>query len=177
MKNNKKVLSSVVVGLLFCWLIIPAVLYLLISAPFEKRKYRASRYFADTGCNFSLGITSSPEYRFYNQAVVDGLDFRYFPGDEEHRDWFIYNNTAYVFPDFDAIAQDDETGKWQIYSEDEWSDFYDYFSGVESAIPDKGEMSVRVMVTHDMIQSPEDDLPDAVYAVGSYETAFADTTK
>ena len=55
---------------------------------------------------------------------------------------------------------------------DEWSDFYDYFSGVESAIPDKGEMSVRVMVTHDMIQSPEDDLPEAVYAVGSYETAF-----
>ena len=33
------------------------------------------------------------------------------------------------------------------------------------------------MVTHDMIQSPEDDLTEAVYAVGSYETAFADTTK
>lgn len=38
-------------------------------------------------------------------------------------------------------------------------------------------MPVRVIVTHDMIQSPEDDLPEAVYAVGSYETAFADTTK
>ena len=38
-------------------------------------------------------------------------------------------------------------------------------------------MPVRVIVPHDMIQSPENDLPETVYAVGSYETAFADTTK
>lgn len=94
------------------------------------------------------------------------------PEDRDHCDRFIYKDTIYVLPDFDAIAQDDETGKWQIYSEDEWSDFDDYFSGVESAIPDKREMPVRVIVPHDMIQSPEDDLPETVYAVGSYETAF-----
>lgn len=172
MKNNKEELPFVVVWLLLWWLLIPIALYLLISTPFKKRKYRASRYFADTGRNFSLGITSSPEYRFYNRAVADGLDFRYFPGDQDHCDWFIYNDTAYVFPDFDAIAQDDETGKWQIYSEDEWSDFDKYISGIESAIPDKGEMPVRVIVPHDMIQSLEYDLPETVYAVGSYETAF-----
>ena len=50
--------------------------------------------------------------------------------------------------------------------------FTTIFPALKARSPDKGEMSVRVMVTHDMIQSPEDDLPEAVYAVGSYETAF-----
>ena len=85
----------------------------LFQAPTLKKEYKKSRYYSDIKRKFNLYITSSPEYRFYNSAVKRDLPIVYRRQDSNGFEYFVYNGTLFLFPDFYDIDFDEDTGKWR----------------------------------------------------------------
>ena len=89
-----------------------------------KREYKNSRYYADFGRKFTVDILYSPEYRFYNGAVSRNLPIKYIRQETNGFEYFIYDDTLYLFPDFDGIDYIEDKSEWMVdYDGD--SDFFD----------------------------------------------------
>ena len=93
--------------------IIIAGIYILFQMPKNKKEYKNSRYYADFQQKFMTGILYSPEYRFYNSAMRRGLSIKYVKQESNGFEYFIYNETIYLFPDFEQIDLDEGEKGWK----------------------------------------------------------------
>jgi len=177
-KWYEKVLTTLLV-LIFSPIII---LLLLIAAPFlireshrAKREYYKSAYYADFQKKHTWGITYDPAYRFYNGAKARNLPVRYVSKNDGQL-YFFYEDTMYLFPDFEQMGLSDEDGTtWQADYDGDWMSFSDAYAKlladttVTSPGPVKLLLERRMIVECDLAKTPP---PSFVHVIHSYETAF-----
>lgn len=110
--------------------IIIAGIYILFQMPKNKKEYKNSRYYADFQQKFMTGILYSPEYRFYNSAMRRGLSIKYVKQESNGFEYFIYNETIYLFPDFEQIDLDEGEKGWQVDYDGNWKPFDESYANL-----------------------------------------------
>lgn len=140
-----------------------------------KREYKNSRYYADFGRKFTVDILYSPEYRFYNGAVSRNLPIKYIRQETNGFEYFIYDDTLYLFPDFDGIDYDEDKAGWMVgYDGD--ADFFDKrFDSMLSKLENRFSYPIRVLVERRMFYRMNlggVDIPESIFITQSYDDAF-----
>ena len=148
----------------------------LFQAPTLKKEYKKSRYYSDIKRKFNLFITSSPEYRFYNSAVKRDLPIEYRKQKSNGLEFFIYDGTLFLFPDFLELHYDEEKSAWTVgwYSVDTVS-FSDYFKTLTDKIDSETGYPVRLLCERKLIDAADLKkvrLPEEIYLTSRYELAF-----
>lgn len=143
--------------------------------PKMKREYKSSHYYADFGRKFTADILYSPEYRFYNGAVSRNLPIKYIRQETNGFEYFIYDDTLYLFPDFDGIDYNEDKAEWMVdYDGD--SDFFDRrFDSMLSKLENRFSYPIRVLVERRMFYRMNlggVDIPESIFITQSYDDAF-----
>ena len=125
--------------------IIIAGIYILLQMPKMKKEYKNSRYYADLQHKFMMGIPYSPEYRFYNSAMHRGLPIKYVKQESNGFEYFIHNETIYLFPDFEQIDLSDEGNVWQVYYDD-WNPFDECYANLLDKLENAPNYPVKLLV-------------------------------
>lgn len=140
-----------------------------------KREYKNSRYYADFGRKFTADILYSPEYRFYNGAVSRNLPIKYIRQETNGFEYFIYDDTLYLFPDFDGIDYIEDKSEWMVdYDGD--SDFFDRrLDSMLSKLENRFDYPIRVLAERRMFYRMNlsgMDIPESIFITQSYDDAF-----
>jgi len=143
--------------------------------PKMKREYKNSRYYADFGRKFTADILYSPEYRFYNGAVSRNLPIKYIRQETNGFEYFIYDDTLYLFPDFDGIDYIEDKSEWMVdYDGD--SDFFDRrLDSMLSKLENRFDCPIRVLAERRMFYRMNlsgMDIPESIFITQSYDNAF-----
>ncbi len=177
-KTNPLVTAGVA---LFLPVLLPAFGWILLRDRFESRdiikEFNRSRYKADQKVKFSWQAAHSPQYRFYDSAILRSLSFDYRRQSPKGPDYFIMDGTVYLFPDFSYLEFDEKTGCWLAIEYDgEANGFDSRFAGLAGKLKGADGLPVKLLVERRMIQEGDLSrvvLPGSVYLIGSYETAFS----
>ena len=150
-------------------------IYTAFRMPKMKREYKNSRYYADFGRKFTADILYSPEYRFYNGAVSRNLPIKYFRQETNGFEYFIYDDTLYLFPDFDGIDYIEDKFEWMVdYDGD--ADFFDKrFDSMLSKLENRFDYPIRVLAERRMFYRMNlsgMDIPESIFITQSYDNAF-----
>lgn len=140
-----------------------------------KREYKNSRYYADFGRKFTVDILYSPECRFYNGAVSRNLPIKYIRQETNGFEYFIYDDTLYLFPDFDGIDYDEDKAGWMVgYDGD--ADFFDRrLDSMLSKLENRFDYPIRVLAERRMFYRMNlsgMDIPESIFITQSYDNAF-----
>ena len=154
-----------------------AGVYVILQMPKNKTEYKKSAYYAKFGSKYIYGITTSPQYRLYNAAFKRNLPFEYGEQGSNGFEYFKYNGTIYLLPDFDRIFWDEESNSWIADYDGDVSSFEAAYSKRLSELNFSDAFPVKLLVEREML----DDLdlscltvPDCIYLTDSYEEAFGD---
>ncbi len=150
-------------------------IYTAFRMPKIKREYKNSRYYADFGRKFTADILYSPEYRFYNGAVSRNLPIKYIRQETNGFEYFIYDDTLYLFPDFDGIDYIEDKSEWMVdYDGD--SDFFDRrLDSMLSKLENRFDYPIRVLAERRMFYRMNlsgMDIPESIFITQSYDNAF-----
>ena len=150
-------------------------IYTAFRMPKMKREYKNSRYYADFGRKFTADILYSPEYRFYNGAVSRNLPIKYIRQETNGFEYFIYDDTLYLFPDFDGIDYIEDKSEWMVdYDGD--SDFFDRrLDSMLSKLENRFDYPIRVLAERRMFYRMNlsgMDIPESIFITQSYDDAF-----
>ena len=175
-------LLIVLLIIIFSPLIIMIIIWIAIGGigtafrmPKMKREYKSSRYYADFGRKFTADILYSPEYRFYNGAVSRNLPIKYIRQETNGFEYFIYDDTLYLFPDFDGIDYIEDKSEWMVdYDGD--SDFFDRrLDSMLSKLENRFDYPIRVLAERRMFYRMNlsgMDIPESIFITQSYDNAF-----
>lgn len=160
--------------LIIVWIAIGGI-YTAFRMPKLKREYKSSHYYADFKRKFTVDILYSPEYRFYNGAVSRNLPIKYIRQETNGFEYFIYDDTLYLFPDFDGIDYDEDKAGWMVgYDGD--ADFFDKrFDSMLSKLENRFSYPIRVLVERRMFYRMNlggVDIPESIFITQSYDNAF-----
>lgn len=155
--NKLKWYKKVLIGLMlavFSPLILAAVIVWGIFALFQnlknKKKYKKSRYYLDFRQKFMTDLLYCPEYRFYNSAIHRNLPIQYVKQESNRFEYFIYDGTLYLFPDFEQIDYDAEKGEWQVDRDGDWSGFEEAYKNLLAKLDQEPTLPVKILVERNM---------------------------
>ncbi len=148
----------------------------LFCLPKSIKEYKGSQYFKDFQEKFKARKLDSPEYRFYNSIKERNIQVDYIRQETENIEYFIYDNTLFLFPDFDQILIDEENSKWV-------ADYDGDFQPLEEAcqkIIDKlhniqNDYPIKILVERKMCKETnlnKFEIPEYIFITWSYETVF-----
>lgn len=144
----------------------------------DKKEYKNSRYYADFKQKFTTSILYSPEYRFYNSAVRRNLQLKYVKQESNGFEYFIYNETIYLFPDFEQIDFDENKKYWQVDCDSDWKPFDECYDNLLDKL-DKLERTtihpIKLLVERKMfpmLNLNDKDIPNCIFVTWNYENAF-----
>ena len=168
------IIFSPLIIMIIIWIAIGGI-YTAFRMPKLKREYKNSRYYADFGRKFTADILYSPEYRFYNGAVSRNLPIKYIRQETNGFEYFIYDDTLYLFPDFDGIDYIEDKSEWMVdYDGD--SDFFDRrLDSMLSKLENRFDYPIRVLVERRMFYRMNlsgMDIPESIFITQSYDNAF-----
>ena len=155
--------------------VVIAGIHSLFQLPKNKRAYINSRYYADFKQKFMTSILYSPEYRFYNSAIHRKLPIQYVKQETNGLEYFIYNETLFLFPDFKQIDLNEEGTTWQADYNGKWKNFEDSYARYLTKIDGTYDLPVKLLVERKMFPLSDlngVDIPDCIYVTWSYEDAF-----
>lgn len=147
----------------------------LIQMPKDKKEYKNSRYYADFKQKFMTSILYSPEYRFYNSAVRRNLQLKYVKQESNGFEYFIYNETIYLFPDFEQIDFDENKKNWQVDYDGDWKPFDECYDNLLDKLERTTIYPVKLLVERKMfpmLNLNGKDIPSCIFVTWNYETAF-----
>lgn len=173
-------LLIVLVVIIFLPLIFAAIIIAGVSAlfriPKNKKEYKKSRYYLDFKQKFMTSLLYSPEYRFYNSAIHRNLPIQYVKQESNGFEYFIFDGTLYLFPDFDQIDYDEEKSEWQADYDGDWVSFEEavakLFDKLEIGFPN---IPVKILIERNCVvpaDTEAENIPDCVFVTWSYENAF-----
>lgn len=179
MKWYLKLLLAVVIialmPLILIFLFIAFVSY-LFQLPKLKKEYKNSLYYKEFGLPFRVYRVNSAEYCFFNSFKKRNLPINYIRQESNGLEYFIYEDTLFLFPNFDQIDYDEERGQWQVSCDEDWNTFDQAFRDIVSKL-DAGapDLPIKLLVERKMF--PEVDLntvsiPACIFLTWSYKTAF-----
>jgi hypothetical protein len=155
--------------------IIIAGIYTLFKMPKNKKEYKNSRYYADFQHKFMTSILYSPEYRFYNSAMHRGLPIKYVKQESNGFEYFIHNETIYLFPDFDQIDLNEEGNVWQADYDGDWKPFDECYANLLAKLESTPIYPIKLLVERKMFPTLNlngKDIPDCIFVTWNYENAF-----
>lgn len=146
-----------------------------LRRPKARRKYKASPYYADFGQKFQPFLLNSPQYRFYNAAKRRQLPIDYHRQESNGLEYFIFQNTLFLFPDFDQLDYSEEKAEWQVDDDGNWSSLEKVWQEQLDKLENQDGYPVKLLVERSML--PHFDLsrwliPSCIFLTGSYEYAF-----
>ena len=165
----------------------PLILFFLIiwwiSAPFitlsNRRQYKKSAYYSEFKIPYKKNIFESDYYTFFNYAKKENLPIRYVKQKNKSLDYFIYEGTIYIFPDFSEIKYNLETLQFEIiyrhYKEITKYSLEDFFCKKEKLFEEEINMPVKLLVSRNYFNEEFvniDLFPENIYVVKTYDTAF-----
>lgn len=157
------------------FLIVAAVTY-LIRLPGNVKAYENSQYYKEFGLPFTTSRLHSPEHRFFNSFKKRNLQVSYIRQESNGLEYFIYNDTLFLFPDFDQIDYDEEKAEWQVNYDGDWKNFEQAYRDTVSEIDTEAPaLPIKLLVERSMF--PLLDLngvsvPECISLTQNYETAF-----
>ena len=155
--------------------IIIAGIYTLFKMPKNKKEYKNSRYYEDFKQKFMTSILYSPEYRFYNSAMRRNLQLKYVKQESNGFEYFIYNETIYLFPDFEQIDLNEEGTVWQADYDGDWKPFDECYANLLAKLENVPNYPVKLLVERKMFPTlnlNDKDIPDCIFVTWNYENAF-----
>ena len=168
--NNRKQYRNVPKVLLIIVLLPVIIIGLVVSVPYimlhrleSKKDYKKARYYADFKQKFMMSIALSPEYRFYNSAMRRNLNMKYVRQETNGFEYFIYDGTVYIFPDFEQIDFIKDESEWQANYDGDWKSFYECYNNLLAKLENAPECPVKLLVEKIMfsVSSFDDvDIPD-----------------
>ena len=159
----------IIVGLTF------AGICILFQIPKDKKRYKNSRYYADFKQKFTMDILNSPEYRFYNSAVRRNLQLKYIKQESNGFEYFVYNETTYLFPDFEQIDFDENKKYWQVDQDGDWKPFNVCYDNLLDKLEKTTNYPVKIIVERKMfpiLNLNGKNIPGCIFVTWNYETAF-----
>ena len=182
MKDKPNWLQKLMIALtviVFSPLIVVGIIILVVlnlfQIPKNKKKYKSSRYYADLQQRFMTSILYSPEYRFYNSAMRRGLPIKYVKQKSNGFEYFIYNDSIYLFPDFEEIDLNEEESLWQAYYDGDCKPFDECYANLLAKLESAPIYPVRLLVERKAFASfnlNDKDIPDCIFVTRNYENAF-----
>ncbi len=155
-------------------IIIASISY-LFEMPKNKREYKNSQYYADFHLPFRRFRLYSSEYIFYNNAKSRNLPINYIR-QENGLECFLYNDTLYLFPDFDQLDFNADKAEWEADYDGDWKQFTDSFDNIVSKLNNELKVyPIKLLVERRMF--PMTDLndiviPGCVFLTWNYENTF-----
>ncbi len=176
---HKLLIALIVV--VFSPLIVVALVFLAVYTPIDalrsRKKYMKSRYCADINNEFSLSTFNSPGYVFYNSAVRRGLPIKYIKQESNGLEYFIFDGTLFLFPDFEQMDYDAEKEEWQVNYDGDWTSFDKAYGDILAELESDQGLPVRLLVSRetlvpcDLNDAP---VPECIFLTWDYEDAFDD---
>ena len=167
----------------------PLILFAFISVPFvaikNRIEYKKSRYYQDFKLPYPEWFVYSPCYEFYN-AHYEKPDVQYVRQKSNGLEYFIYQGTVYLFPDFYGPIKYDEAEDWRIFykkslrksCEQNYETLSDYIEHKKQLLDESvQDLPIRVIVPRDKIKEEtlqDKVIPSSVWVVKSYDRAFED---
>ena len=168
------IIFSPLIIMIIIWIAIGGI-YTAFRMPKMKREYKNSRYYADFKRKFTADILYSPEYRFYNGAVSRNLPIKYIRQETNGFEYFIYDDTLYLFPDFDGIDYNEDKAEWMVDYDGDSELFDKRFGNLLSKLENRLDYPVRVLVERRMFYRMNlggVDIPESIFITQSYDNAF-----
>ena len=160
--------------------VISSIAY-LFELPKNRKAYKSSQYYKDFGLPFKMFRLYSPEYRFYNSCKKRNLKLDYVRQESDGFEYFIYDDTIFVFPDFDQIDFIDERSAWQVDYDGDWQPFEEAYQKLLSKIDAKSnDRLIKIIVERKMFPKTDLrglDIPECIFLISTYEKAFAEDSK
>ena len=180
--NKMKWYQTLLIGLLvviFSPLIlaflISAGIYALFQIPKNKKEYKKSQYYLDFKQKFMTSLLYSPEYRFYNSAIRRNLPIQYIKQESNGFEYFIFDGTLYLFPDFEQIDYDVKKGEWQVDRDGDWSNFEEVHKNLLSKLDREHDLPVKLLIERKMFPLAnlnDVNIPEVIYITWGYDEAF-----
>lgn len=155
--------------------IIIVEIYALFQIPKNRKAYKSSRYYLDFQQKFMISLPYSPEYRFYNSAVHRNLPIHYIKQESNGFEYFVFNDTLFLFPDFDQIDYDTEKEEWQTDFDGNWRNFDEAYNHLLAKLDKEPNIPVRLLVERKMLPLADlndVDIPECIYLTWEYDKAF-----
>lgn len=179
MKWYKKLLiflCVVVLSPLILTSVLIAVISYLFQLPKDKKLYKNSSYYKDFKLKFMEYRFHSPEYRFYNSVRKRNLQIDYIRQESNGLEYFVYQDTLFLFPDFDQIDFNEEKSIWEVDFDGDWQPFEQAYQEIVAKLDDRTtNYPIKLLVERKMF-FPTDlnglEIPECIFLTWSYETAF-----
>ena len=152
-----------------------AGIYALFQIPKNKKEYKKSRYYLDFKQKFMTSLLYSPEYRFYNSAIQRNLPMQYIKQESNGFEYFIFDDTLYLFPDFEQIDYDTEKGEWQVDRDGDWSGFEEAHKNLLAKLDKEPDLPIKLLIERKMFPLAnlnEVNIPEVIYITWGYDEAF-----
>ena len=147
----------------------------LFEMPRNIKAYTQSDYYKDFNQPYKRYLLYSPEYRFYNSIKKRTLPIDY-KRQENGLEYFIFENTLYLFPDFDQIDFSEEKHIWEADYDGDWKPFEEVYYNLVSKIDKEIDAScIKLLVERKMFPMKDlnsIDIPECIFLTWSYENAF-----
>lgn len=161
---------------LIIFALLVAGIYILFHIPKNKKEYKKSRYYNDLNIPFRINALDHAGYRFYNGAKERDLNINYVRQESNKYEYFIYNETVYLFPDFGQIMFEDENEQWEVDCDGDWYELQKYFQNMVTLLDDDApKLPIKILIERRMfaeINLENVNLPNCVFLTLYYETAF-----
>ena len=172
-----KNLFSTIIIIILSPLIVIAGICSLFLIPKIIKEYKSSRYYKDFRLPFKIKRLNSPEYRFYNALKSRRLSVNYVMQKSNGFEYFILDNTIYIFPDFEYIDYDNEKSEWKAeYKRNKSVSFEQSYQNLISKFESNApKLPVKLLVERSMfhlLDLTDVELPNCVFLTWNYETSF-----
>lgn len=180
MTRYEKILYAILLIISFPIIVIFWVIATPIVAIINRIQYRRSHYYKDFKARYQENILYRAGYIFYNAIKEKDIGVRFIRQESNNYEYFIYNGSVYLFPDFDGLRYDPNDGQWltvyRRYEEEACSSFDSLLQEEKRMLDDSvSDLPVRIIVPRAMIEVvdlKEASLHPSFFVVRDYEDAF-----
>lgn len=187
MKWYEKLIYAFFIILMSPLLLLTLICYLILL-PFiainKRIVYKKSAYYRDFKCPFNNHIYGSNGYTFYNYIMEEGLPIQYIKQKNASLDYFIYENQAFIFPDFSEIKYNEEKQYWEVIyrhlKKESCCTLEEYLDKKMSLFEESINLPLRLLVSRNYFKEGYIDLaklPKCLHIVRNYTSFFKDEDK
>lgn len=148
----------------------------LIQLPALRKQYKNSAYYKAIGLPFATYRVYSAEFRFYNSMIKRNLQGTFVCQKSNNLQYFVYDNTLFLFPDFDHIDYVEELEEWQVDFDADWQSFDPAYKDLVSRLDaDSPSLPIKILVERKMFTKTDLNdvsIPECIFLTWNYETCF-----
>lgn len=154
------------------------------SAISNRKNYKKSAYYQKYKRSYNESIITSNNYIFYNYAINEKLPIQYFRVESTGFEYFVFENNIFIFPDFNEIVFNVDKGEYEIVYKEKNKQIYtsidEFINNKRKLFDDNIALPIKILVLRNYFDEEYldiDNLPQSLYVVKYYNTAFKNENK